>query len=105
MTTIRTFHCGVSFCGVNDNGLMGLGHRAITAILAAILLLICYASTLGGMASQWANDEDMSHGFAVPIAIAWIVWRERDRWMSVSPNPSLWGFVVLAAGASLHIVG
>jgi len=32
--------------------------------LAALALLLCYASTLRGMSHQWWNDEDMSHGFA-----------------------------------------
>ena len=51
--------------------------RALIAGLAALALLVCYASTLRGMFNQWRNDEDMSHGFAVPLVIAWIVWRER----------------------------
>ena len=72
---------------------------------AAILLLACYWTTLRGMAAQWTNDEDMGHGFAVPLAIAWIVWRERERWISLVPTPTVWGFVVLAAGAALEGVG
>jgi len=91
--------------GVNDNGLMGISHRSAAAALSAILLLVCYASTLAGMAAQWTNDEDMGHGFAVPLAIAWIVWRERARWESIVPDPSLWGFTALGAGALLHAVG
>jgi len=48
-------------------------------LLIALALLAGYSSTLRGMALQWWNDEDMSHGFLVPIVIGWIVWRERDR--------------------------
>jgi hypothetical protein len=38
------------------------------------------------------NDEDMSHGFFVPLAILWIVWRERGRWQALSVEPSWWGW-------------
>jgi exosortase len=73
--------------------------------LTAVLLLVCYASTLGGMIRQWSTDEDMGHGFLVPVVISWIVWRERRRWRELDSEPSLWGFALLAAGAGLHAAG
>jgi exosortase len=77
--------------------------RRVIAGLAALALVFCYASTLGGMVHQWWTDEDMGHGFLVPLVIAWIVWRERGRWKTVKVQPSLWGFVVLALAACLQI--
>ncbi len=70
--------------------------RRIIAGLAALALVFCYASTLGGMVHQWWTDEDMGHGFLVPFVIAWIVWRERGRWKTLPVQPTLWGFAVLA---------
>lgn len=78
--------------------------RAWIAGLAALLLIACYASTLEGMIDQWWNDEDMSHGFAVPFVVAWIVWRERARWLSLPMSPSWWGFVLLASAAAVHTI-
>jgi exosortase len=72
--------------------------------LAALALLVCYASTLRGMSEQWWNDEDMSHGFAVPLVVAWIVWRERARWLSLPVSPTWWGFVLLAAAAAIQTI-
>ncbi len=69
------------------------------------VLLACYASTVRGMILQWTYDEDMGHGFIVPIIIAWIVWRERDRWAAIPAKPSWWGFVVLMGAAVLHLLG
>jgi exosortase len=54
------------------------------------------------MADQWLHDEDMGHGFLVPVVIAWIVWRERARLTAVPMKPTWWGFAVLAAAALLH---
>ena len=77
--------------------------QAVVA-LAALTLVICYAPALRGMFEQWSTDEDMSHGFVVPIVVLWIVWRERGRLRALPVEPSWWGFVVLAAGAGMQFV-
>lgn len=79
--------------------------RRVHLALAVLALLLCYAQTLRGMITQWWNDEDMGHGFAVPVVIAWLLWRERARWLHLPLQPSRWGFLVLAAGAALQIAG
>lgn len=78
-------------------------NRAII-VLTAVALLACYAPILRGMADQWRTDDDMSHGFAVPIIVLWIVWRERDHWCKLPATPSLWGPVVLTIAAGLHVI-
>jgi len=75
--------------------------RAITA-LTALVLLACYAPTLRGMFDQWSTDEDMGHGFVVPIVALWIVWRERERWQALPPQPTWWGLPILALGLAMH---
>lgn len=77
--------------------------RAVVAISVA-LLLFCYAPILRGMFDQWSNDEDMGHGVAVPLVILWIVWSERERWIQLSPQPSLWGVALLAIAAGAHFL-
>ena len=77
--------------------------RRVIAVLAVLALFLCYASTLSGMVHQWWTDEDMGHGFLVPLVIAWIVWRERGRWKTLRVQPSLWGFAVLALAACLQL--
>ncbi len=77
--------------------------RWITIVVVAAALLLVYGTTLLGMADQWATDEDMGHGFLVPAAIAWIVWRQRARWRALDPVPDLRGLVLLAAGAVIHL--
>jgi exosortase len=75
--------------------------RAITA-LTALILLACYAPTLRGMFDQWSTDEDMGHGFVVPIVALWIVWRERERWQALPPQPTWWGLPILVLGLAMH---
>ena len=38
------------------------------------LLAICYAPVLYKLVSQWYNDEDMGHGFFVPVIAAIRNW-------------------------------
>lgn len=79
--------------------------RQAIVVLTTVVLVACYAPTLRGMFEQWSSDEDMSHGFLVPIVILWIVWRERGRWRALHAEPNLWGFAFLAAAAGLQFAG
>ena len=73
-------------------------------VLTAVALAVCYTPALRGMFQQWSLDEDMSHGFLVPLVVLWVIWRERERWRALPLEPSWWGFVFLATGACLQIV-
>jgi len=79
--------------------------RQTVVVLTAVALVACYARTLRGMFDQWSNDEDMSHGFLVPIVILWIVWRERARWRALEAEPNGWGFALLGAAAGMQFAG
>jgi len=79
--------------------------RQVVVVLTAVALVACYAPTLRGMFEQWSSDEDMSHGFLVPIVILWIIWRERGRWRVLRAEPNLWGFALLAAAAGVQFAG
>ncbi len=85
--------------------LAGISRRRTLVVITALAILACYASTLRGMFAQWWTDEDMSHGFLVPIVILWIVWRERERWRTLRTEPNGWGFALLALAAGLQFAG
>jgi exosortase len=77
--------------------------RPAVISLTAVALIGCYAPVLRGMAGQWWNDEDMGHGFVVPLVIAWLIWRERDRWRDLPPRAAASGFLLLGFAAMLHL--
>ncbi|HEX5228098.1 MAG TPA: exosortase/archaeosortase family protein [Bryobacteraceae bacterium] len=77
--------------------------RRIVAILAIAALALCYAPTIRGTVHQWWTDEDMGYAFLVPVVIAWIVWRDRDRLRKLPVRGSGWGFTLLALAASLQV--
>jgi exosortase len=84
---------------------IGMSWRQGVVILTGLTLLACYAPTLRGMAEQWWTDEDMSHGFLVPIVILWIVLRERGQWRALQAEPNRWGFAFLVLAACLQFAG
>jgi len=43
--------------------------RRIVVVVTAVALVVCYAPVLRGMFDQWSHDENMGHGFVVPIVI------------------------------------
>ncbi len=69
------------------------------------LLVACYLPILRALARQWANDEDMSHGFFVPLIAIFIVWRKREELLATKPQPTLWGLVALVWGGLQLMVG
>jgi exosortase len=75
-----------------------------SAILLIGLLIYCYWFGISEMLHQWRHDEDMGHGFIVPILAAWIAWSGRSRWMKQGVQPSWWGFVPLVFSALLLYV-
>jgi len=71
----------------------------------AVLLIACYAPVLYGLVRQWATDEDMGHGFFVPLVAGYIAWQRRSELTAVKPAPNYWGLVVVVLGAAQMMLG
>ena len=70
----------------------------------SILLVVCYASILTALVSQWSNDADMGHGFFVPVIAGFIAWQKRDQIADKVAKPNWWGLAIMAwAGFQLYI--
>src|SRR5712692_10232848 len=70
-----------------------------------VLLIACYAPVLYGLVRQWANDEDMGHGFFVPLVAGYIAWQRRAELASVKSVPNYWGLVLVVLGAAQMMLG
>jgi exosortase len=63
------------------------------------LLILCYWPILYRMGVQWATDDNMGHGFLVPIFAGFIAWQRRDQLLAEPRKPNILGlFVVIFAG-------
>jgi exosortase len=63
------------------------------------LLVLCYAPIIYRMVNQWATDEDMGHGFFVPLVCAFVVWQRREMLASLPTKPNGWGLVLVVFAA------
>ena len=71
----------------------------------AALLILCYAPVLYRLVMQWKNDEDMGHGFFVPIIAGYIVWQRRFQLAKLKPEPNYWGLLLIFWGALQLMLG
>ncbi|MEO8099603.1 MAG: exosortase/archaeosortase family protein [Acidobacteriota bacterium] len=59
------------------------------------LLLAVYFPILVKLVNQWSTDEDVGHGFFVPIVAGYIVWQRRETLMALPWKPAWWGVGLL----------
>jgi exosortase len=75
-----------------------------TAVIAGLALWLYYP-TITHLVGQWWNDPNFSHGFFVPLFAAFVIWQERSRLSTLTPQPSWWGLLFLGCGLCVLIIG
>jgi exosortase len=78
-------------------------------ITAGTATLALYAPVLAGMAAEWARFPSQSHGFAVPVISAYLIWMRRGAATSGLPDSSLAttsvGLAALVTGLGALLIG
>jgi exosortase len=69
------------------------------------LLIVAYFPVLRHLVEQWSTDEDVSHGFFVPLVAAFIAWQRREQILALDYHPAWWGLGVMAWAAIQGYVG
>jgi exosortase len=72
--------------------------RAISWVAIAwfgILLVAAYLPILSKLVNQWSTDDDVSHGFFVPVVAAYIAWTRREALLRIQWKPAWWGLGLL----------
>ena len=75
-----------------------------SAIILGLVVLL-YAPVLKHLVEQWWTDPDYDHGFFVPAFSAYVLWRERHRWIKSRVEPSNSGLLVMVAAIVLLLLG
>jgi exosortase len=68
------------------------------------LLILCYAPILYRMGVQWATDENMGHGFFVPLVAGFIAWQRRATLLATPVRPNNSGLVLVVWGALQAVI-
>jgi|HigsolmetaAR202D_1030399.scaffolds.fasta_scaffold09474_3 eight transmembrane protein EpsH (proposed exosortase) len=71
----------------------------ISLVWFASLLITAYAPVLARLVDQWNSDEDMGHGFFVPVLAAYIAWKRKDEVLAQPIKPNYLGLLLVVWGA------
>jgi exosortase len=74
-------------------------------LVIAGLVTGLYGPVLIRMIVQWWQDPDYSHGFVVPLFIAYVLYQRRHQLLQVPPKPSNFGLPVMVGAIGLLLAG
>jgi exosortase len=60
-----------------------------------VLLIAVYFQILSKLVLQWSTDDDVSHGFFVPVVAGYIAWQRREKLLNMEWKPAWWGMGLL----------
>ncbi len=69
------------------------------------LLIVAFFPMLKLLVNQWSTDEDVGHGFFVPVVAAYVAWQRRDELISMEWKPAWWGAGVMLWGMLQSYLG
>jgi exosortase len=75
----------------------------ISMIAACFAFL--YYPTIAHMVSDWADNDNYSHGFLVPAIVAFMIWQKRESFTDLEARPNNLGLAVMAAGMAIFVAG
>src|SRR5215210_4368697 len=77
---------------------------AATGLLIGSFLLL-YWRVIEKLVSDWAHDDNYSHGFFIVPLAAFFVWERRKALAALTPNPSWVGVLVMLASIGVLLAG
>lgn len=77
----------------------------IQVSLIIVTFSILFYGTIIGLVREWWYNPDFSHGFLIPLAVAWMIWRKRSELVASGIEPGNWGLLILMAGLVMHFLG
>src|SRR5665213_1368941 len=73
--------------------------------LSLIICLIAFAESLLELIHRWSLEEQYSHGFLIPIIVAWLLWARRDALLASIGRPSWFGLAIILLAGCMLVVG
>ena len=73
--------------------------------IAVAAVVGLYAPVVPSMVTEWAEQPSLSHGFAIPLIAAYLIWRRRDQIAGELFGSSPLGLPLAVLGLSMQVVG
>jgi exosortase len=67
-------------------------------LVLGFLVLLCYAPALKSLVREWMTNEDMGHGFFVPLVVGYIVWQQRQEIEALPAQTDWRGLILVLLG-------
>jgi exosortase D (VPLPA-CTERM-specific) len=80
-------------------------YTALFASLSVFVALVVFGEALLELVHRWSTQEEYSHGFLIPVIVAWLLWVRRDALLASIGRPSWTGPALILLAAVMHIVG
>ncbi len=75
--------------------------QPLVGVVATVAL---YAPIFPPLVHEWVTYHNLSHGFAIPIVAAYLVWTRRNSFTQIPATPTWWGLPLVVAGLALYVV-
>ena len=70
-----------------------------------VVIGLVYHEIIADMVSDWARDDNYSHGFLVPLVSGYFLWSNRKSILETTVKPAGWGLVIVLLGVVQLVVG
>lgn len=78
---------------------------AVLVFVAVLLSALAFSESLLELVNRWIGQEEYSHGFLIPVIVAWLLWARRDALVASIGRPSWLGPALILLAAVMHILG
>jgi exosortase D (VPLPA-CTERM-specific) len=80
-------------------------YAALLASGSVLVALLAFNQALLELVHRWSTQEEYSHGFLIPVIVAWLLWTRRDTLKASIGRPSWTGPTLILLAAGMHVVG
>src|SRR5471032_59327 len=77
----------------------------VPIFISVLACLFAFSESLLELERRWSAQEEYSHGFLIPVIVAWLLWTRRDAIVASIGQPSWGGPVLILVAALMHVVG
>ncbi|MBI2527059.1 MAG: exosortase/archaeosortase family protein [Candidatus Rokubacteria bacterium] len=81
------------------------GSPWLSPAIAVAGVAALYAPVVASMADEWARFPNLSHGFAIPLIAAYLVWARWDRLAQIPVGSSPLGLPLAVLGLAMLVMG
>jgi exosortase len=74
-------------------------------LFLCFLVVVLYRAVLLGLAEQYYENANYSHGFLIPLFSAYVIWLKRDQLAQIEKRPSFFGFGLVLSSIGLLFLG